>query len=155
MSSIERLIDQMGLIFQDRGEPRIAGRIFGLLLTEGDALSLQQISERLNVSRASVSTNARLLARRGAIRLTMRSGDRQDFYELNTTPYADIVAEMAKQALRQADTLRGFVAPIREESAGAARRVDDLAKALMQAGTMLGDWARANHKEQTIRKDQQ
>ena len=39
---------------QDRGEPRIAGRIFGLLLIEGQELSLQQISEQLGVSRASV-----------------------------------------------------------------------------------------------------
>src|SRR5690606_6748807 len=110
---------------QDGGDPRIAGRIFGLLIIEGRELSLQQISERLGVSRASVSTNARQLAKRGAIRLTAHAGDRQDFYELNNFPSVDVLGEMAERMARQAQAVRDFVEPIRQENEPAAERIED------------------------------
>ena len=76
---IENFIEMMGLIYQADGAPRIAGRIFGLLLVEDEPHSLQGIAERLQVSKASASTNARLLAEKGVIRLTTKPGVRQDF----------------------------------------------------------------------------
>ncbi|MCW5722868.1 MAG: hypothetical protein KIS86_17190, partial [Devosia sp.] len=41
-SAVDRFIDEMGLITQQDGGPRIAGRIFGLLIVEGRELSLNQ-----------------------------------------------------------------------------------------------------------------
>lgn len=154
MSATERFIEELGLLFQEQGQPRIAGRVLGLLVVEGHELSLQQISERLSVSRASVSTNARMLVKSGTIRLTAHAGDRQDFYEVNKAPYADMVAEMAERTMKQAARLRAFVEPIGAENKAASGRVDDLAQALEQASTLLTDWAAANQNDQKIRKDQ-
>jgi DNA-binding transcriptional regulator GbsR (MarR family) len=154
VSSSDRFIEIMGLMFQDGGDPRIAGRIFGLLIIEGRELSLQQISERLGVSRASVSTNARQLARRGAIRLTAHAGDRQDFYELNNFPSVDVVGEMADRMARQAKSVQDFVEPIRQESASAAERVEDLSRAFGHAAKLLGDWATTLRSDQTTRRGQ-
>lgn len=86
MSAVDRFVDELGLISQESGESRISGRIVGLLLVEGRELSLAEISERLGVSRASVSTNARLLLRRGVIRLTAHADNRRDYYELAAMP---------------------------------------------------------------------
>ena len=155
MSSADRFVEEMGLMFQDAGDPRIAGRIFGLLVIEGRELSLQQISERLGVSRASVSTNARQMAKRGTIRLTAHSGDRQDFYELNNFPSVDVIGEMAARVLRQAQAVQAFVEPIRAENISASDRVEDLSRAFAQAARLLGDWAAALHNDQTIRRDPQ
>ncbi len=154
MSSSDRFIEVMGLMFQDGGDPRIAGRIFGLLIIEGRELSLQQISERLGVSRASVSTNARQLAKRGAIRLTAHAGDRQDFYELNNFPSVDVLGEMAERMERQAQAVRDFIEPIRQENEPAAERVEDLSRVFDHAAELLGDWATKLRNDQTNRRGQ-
>lgn len=154
MQSSDRFIEAMGLIFQDGGDTRIAGRIFGLLVIEGHELSLQQLSERLGVSRASVSTNARQLVKRGAIRLTAHAGDRQNFYELNNFPSVDVINEMAERTLRQARAVQTFVEPIHQENIAASGRVRDLSTAFEQAARVLGEWASTLHNEQKIGKTQ-
>lgn len=153
MASVDRFIEEMGLMFQETGDPRISGRIFALLLIEGHELSLLQISDRLAVSRASVSTNARMLVKRGMIRRTAHSGDRQDFYELGEFPSVDMLGEMVERILRQAKTIQAFVAPIRLENAAASGRVEELSKAVGQSAKLLRDWAAALHEEK-ISKDQ-
>lgn len=153
MSSLERFVEEMGLMSQERGDPRIAGRIFGLLMVDGHALSLQQISEQLGVSRASVSTNARLLAKRGIVRLTARSGDRQDYYELVSFPHDDLLAGVAQQFAQHAQTIAAYVEPIRAEKPAAAERVAELSQFYEKSAAFLQSWALAVRDEQTTKKD--
>jgi DNA-binding transcriptional regulator GbsR (MarR family) len=87
MDEVEQtFVEGMGLISEEDGMPRIGGQIFGLLMLREDALSLDEIAAELQVSKASVSTNARLLTRMGAIERTSKPGDRRDFYRI--TPNA-------------------------------------------------------------------
>lgn len=74
-------IEDLSLIAEADGIPRIAGRIVGLLLVLHEPLSFDDIVEQIHVSRASVSTNTRLLESRGAIRRVSRLGERRDFFE--------------------------------------------------------------------------
>lgn len=152
MTSAEQFIDEMGLMFQETGDPRISGRIFGLLLIEGKELSLQQISERLEVSRASVSTNARQLAKRGMIRRSAHSHDRQDFYVIKDLLSADMLSEFVERLLRQAQIIQGFVVPIRSENPDASTRIADFSRAIGQSAKLLSDWAASLH-EDNISKD--
>jgi DNA-binding transcriptional regulator GbsR (MarR family) len=62
------------------GLPRIAGRIFGLLLLSENALSLDTIAESIGASKASASVNTRLLEQRGLIERVSLQGDRRDYY---------------------------------------------------------------------------
>ncbi len=81
MEEAERsFIEGMGLLSEEDGLPRTAGHIYGLLILREGSLSLEEIASELAVSKASVSTNARLLARMGVIERTSRPGDRRDFY---------------------------------------------------------------------------
>ncbi len=73
-------IESMGLMFKEDGLPRIAGRIHGLLLLSEEALSLDQMADELQVSKASTSTNARMLERMGLVERTGKPGDRRDYY---------------------------------------------------------------------------
>jgi DNA-binding transcriptional regulator GbsR (MarR family) len=50
-------IEKTGLISQAEGLPRIAGRVFGLLIFDGDMVSFGDLATRLQVSRASISTS--------------------------------------------------------------------------------------------------
>ena len=57
----ERFIEAMGLAHEEDRLPRIAGRLIGLLILSPDPVRFDHLAERLRVSRASISTNTRLL----------------------------------------------------------------------------------------------
>ena len=56
-----QLIERVGVLTEVEGLPRIAGRIFGLLLVTPGECSLDEMAEVLGVSKASISTDARRL----------------------------------------------------------------------------------------------
>jgi DNA-binding transcriptional regulator GbsR (MarR family) len=80
--SVERFIERMGLEAEADGLPRISGRVLGFLITSSNPASLEETAERLHVSRASVSTNCRLLEQLGAAERVTLPGDRKDYYTL-------------------------------------------------------------------------
>jgi len=141
MGAVDRFIDEMGIILQESGGSRISGRIFGLLLTEGKELSLLQISERLGVSRASVSTNARMLTRSGVLKLTTHAGDRQDYYQMAKFAYTDIIGDLSFRFRRYAQTLEPCAEDVRAEDKDAAARIDHLTSFYVQSADILDNWA--------------
>lgn len=78
----EQFIEKMGLLVEADGAPRISGRILGFLLLTPGECSLDDIADILQVSKGSVSTNARLLEGWGAVERTSRPGDRRDYYRI-------------------------------------------------------------------------
>lgn len=96
----EQFIERMGLILEADGAPRIAGRVLGLLLLEPRECSLDDIAEQLQVSKGSVSTNARLLETFGAIEKVTRPGDRRDYYRIADNMHVRIM-ERRLERMRQ------------------------------------------------------
>jgi DNA-binding transcriptional regulator GbsR (MarR family) len=78
-----RFTDRLAVLFENDGQPPIAGRIFALLLLSDDALSLDDLAGALGVSKASASTNARLLAQLGVVEQARRPGSRRDYYQIS------------------------------------------------------------------------
>ena len=87
IDGVARFVEQMGLSAQRDGVARIAGRLFGYFIVHGGPVSFAQLAKELQVSRASVSTNARTLAALGIIERVSRPGDRQDYYQLADAPF--------------------------------------------------------------------
>jgi len=83
----------MGLALEYDGLPRIAGRIFGLLLVSEDARSLDDLAAELRVSKASVSTNARMLEQRAVLERISRPGDRRDYYRVLPDLFSHTMAQ--------------------------------------------------------------
>ena len=81
----------MGLAAETDGLSRIAGRLFGALLLESEPRSLDDLAEQLDVSKASVSTEARRLLDRGVAERVSKPGDRRDYYALTPDFFAQIV----------------------------------------------------------------
>lgn len=77
-----QLIERVGMLSETEGLPRIAGRIFGLLLVTPGECSLDDMAEILGVSKASISTDARRLEQYGIVVRTSRPGDRRDYYAI-------------------------------------------------------------------------
>jgi DNA-binding transcriptional regulator GbsR (MarR family) len=133
-----RFIEQMGLIAQGHSLPRIAGRILGLLVLEGRPFGLRELAERLQVSRASVSTNARLLADLGVIGRIAKPGDRQDYYELGPDPYARLLKGVSRRMTAAHETIREADASIGALDEGAHQRLRELAAFYKAAADSLG-----------------
>ena len=87
----EKFIEGMGIVAQSDGLPRIAGRLIGLMVLEAGPFSFSDLATRLEVSRASISTNTRLLEDMGVIERIGRLGDRQDYFQLAKDPYAKLL----------------------------------------------------------------
>ena len=79
----ERFIERMAQLLESDGFARTAGRIFGLLLLTPGPLSQEELAERLQVSRGSVSQETRSLEKIGVIERVTRPGDRRAFYEVS------------------------------------------------------------------------
>jgi DNA-binding transcriptional regulator GbsR (MarR family) len=79
-SSLREFIESMGIYFERYGLPRIGGRILGLLMVADRPLSLDDMASTLHVSRASVSTNMRLIAASSLADHVSLPGDRRDYY---------------------------------------------------------------------------
>lgn len=77
---LDRFIEGMGVYFEQEGVPRIGGRILGLLLASQGPLSAEQMASRLKVSRASISTNIRMLTASGLVEKMAFLDHRHTFY---------------------------------------------------------------------------
>lgn len=81
-ASVEEFVERMGLMLEAEGMPRIAGRLFGFLIIHEEAFSLDELAEQLQVSKASISTNARQLEAHGVLERISSPGDRRDYYRM-------------------------------------------------------------------------
>lgn len=85
--------------------PRIAGRLFGFLMLHEGSCSLDELAAQLQVSKASVSTNARMLEQRGILERTSAPGDRRDFYRMDPNAWSRVL----EVGQRRWETLRGVL----------------------------------------------
>src|SRR4026208_2437493 len=90
---IADFVERMGLALESDGLPRIAGRIFGLLLVSEDCRALDDLAAALGVSKGSGSTNARLLEQRGVLERNSRPSDRRDYYRIPPDLFSHTMAQ--------------------------------------------------------------
>ena len=90
-------IEKTGLVTQAEGLPRIAGRVFGMLIYDGDVVSFGALATKLQVSRASISTSIRILEERGLVKRVTKPGERQDYFRLAPNPYATMLEGIQKR----------------------------------------------------------
>ena len=63
------------------GLPRSIGEIYGLLFISQESLSLDDLVERLQISKGSASQGLRMLKNLGAVREVENSADRRTYYQ--------------------------------------------------------------------------
>ena len=119
-------IEKSGLISQAEGLPRIAGRVFGLLIFDGEMVSFGALATRLQVSRASISSSIRLLEERGLIKRMAKPGERQDFFQLAPNPYATMLEGIQKRTQSTRDDIADTIASLPSD-ADAVERLKEYA----------------------------
>ena len=88
----QQFVEKLGLMFERMGATRTAGRMTGLLLVADHPLSLAEMSELLQLSKASMSTNARMAEQIGMVKRVSIPGDRRDFYEILPGSFENMLA---------------------------------------------------------------
>lgn len=77
----QHFIEEVGLMFETLGMPRMAGRIFGwLLIAEPPYQSPGELADMLQASKGSISTMTRLLTQLSLIERVALPGQRRDYY---------------------------------------------------------------------------
>ena len=90
------------------GFPRIAAELKVLLLLTPGPMSLGEMARRLEVSKASISTNIRILERWKLVRRVYHRGERRNFYEARGNPWeiaSEVVSTILKTHLTEFEAL--------------------------------------------------
>lgn len=96
-------VEEVGLMFELVGLPRMSGRIFGwLLISDPPQQSTQELAEVLQASKGSISTMTRFLIQLGLIERVSIPGERRDYFQIK--PHA--WTQMTKQRITQITAFR-------------------------------------------------
>ena len=120
-------IEKIGMIAQNEGLPRIAGRVLATLVYDGERASFGALAERLEVSRGSISSSVRLLEDRQIIKRVAKPGDRQDYFELAEDAFVTLIETSALRARRAYKDIAGTLAKLPLSESGPHGRLKDYA----------------------------
>ena len=100
----KHFIEDVGLLFEEGGHPRMAGRILGcLLISDPPYLSTTELAELLQASKGSLSTMTRFLLQMGLIERVGLPGQRRDYFRIKSGAWTQLVRQTVYElsALRQ------------------------------------------------------
>jgi DNA-binding transcriptional regulator GbsR (MarR family) len=88
----KHFIEDMGLLLEEGGLPRMAGRILGwLLICDPPHQSTKELAEVLHASKASISTMTRLLIQLGVIERVGLPGLRRDHFRIKPGGWSQMI----------------------------------------------------------------
>jgi DNA-binding transcriptional regulator GbsR (MarR family) len=100
----ERFVEDLGLLFDQMGGGPMMGRVFGaLLLADPPELSADDLVNRLEASRSSISQATRMLVQAGLIERRRRRGARRDYFRVKPGAWDAMVRRRVRalSALRE------------------------------------------------------
>lgn len=77
----DRFIEGIGRLATSVGVSRVIGQLYAMLFLSDKPLCLDDMVERLKISKGNASLNIRRLERLGVVKKVWVKGDRKDFYE--------------------------------------------------------------------------
>lgn len=99
----QHFVEDVGLLFETVGFPRMAGRVFGwLLISKPPHQSPGELAEVLQASKGSISTMTRLLEQLGLIERVSLPGQRRDYFRIKLNAWS----ELSKRRMDQITAFR-------------------------------------------------
>lgn len=123
----EQFILEWGRMSSNWGINRTMAQIHALLFVSGVPLEVNEIMDRLQISRGNASMNLRELMDWGIVRRFRQPGDRKDVYISDTDPYQMFLRVVRERKRREldptADAIREVLAMMPPEDGGEDARV--------------------------------
>jgi DNA-binding transcriptional regulator GbsR (MarR family) len=149
---VAHFVEQLGLFFEAQGLSRTPGRLMGLLLVKPNPLSLDAMAELLQLSKASISTNIRLLEHYGLVERISLPGDRRDHYQLGSDPWERVTAISIERAQRMISIANEGLCALSKEDVEARHRLEEMRRfysfLVKEARDLLQIW-RDEHQPDT------
>jgi HTH-type transcriptional regulator, glycine betaine synthesis regulator len=115
----DQFILEWGRMSSSWGINRTMAQIHALLFVTGEALEVNEIMDRLQISRGNASMNLRELMDWGIVRRFRPPGDRKDVYVSETDPFQMFLRVVRERKRREidptADAIREVLAKLPEE----------------------------------------
>lgn len=138
----DQFILEWGRMSSSWGINRTMAQIHALLFVTGVPLEVNEIMQRLQISRGNASMNLRELMDWGIVRRFRRPGDRKDTYISETDPYQMFIRVVRERKRREidptADAIRECLqrVPIKGDS-GQAKTMHERLSALLEIFDLL------------------
>ncbi len=104
----ESIMDKFGIYFDEIGLSKTYGRLFGFFISTNEPTSMNQLVEKLQISKSTASVEIRRLLSMGAIEKVLLSDSRADFFQLKK----NIWAQNLKQKIRDIRKLKSIIEEI-------------------------------------------
>ncbi|MFN3554535.1 MAG: GbsR/MarR family transcriptional regulator [Bacteroidales bacterium] len=101
-------IEESGLLFEAIGMTRMAGRILGyLMVTDKEMVSFDELTQVLQASKSSISTNVKSCIIVGFVKPVTTPGDRKTYYMLSPDiSWVDLFEKRTQQLVLFSNLLR-------------------------------------------------
>ncbi|MGH8903950.1 MAG: GbsR/MarR family transcriptional regulator [Egibacteraceae bacterium] len=119
--------DDIGLLYEDLGHPRIWGRVLGwLLVCEPAYQSAEGLGTALRASRGSVSTTTRSLIRAGLVERQTIPGDRRTYYRIRPGAWKTVFEHQKQTTIRLRQLAERGLELLNDEPRERRHRLDEL-----------------------------
>ena len=96
----EEFVEEVGVIYESVGRPRLEGRFAALLLTRSEPLSLSDAARRLGTAKSALSKIANDMVARGDLKREGRYSTREHLYQLVDHSYIRDLRERTSASRR-------------------------------------------------------
>ncbi len=114
----ESMLEGLGQLADYFGYNKVMGKMYGALLLSPRAMSLDDMMEHLDVSKASVSMNMRMLENLGIVREVWVRGDRKKYYEAESDFWKILTNVLGSREMRDVnqalEVIEANIADLRE-----------------------------------------
>lgn len=111
---LQSLIASYAEAYQNAGHPSLMGKMVALLLASPEPLSLDDITEQLQMSKGPVSQIARKLKEHHLIEKVWIPGERKDFYAATDDIFGQAFANYARSMRKNTRMAESFLQQIEE-----------------------------------------
>ncbi|MBX3080516.1 MAG: ArsR family transcriptional regulator [Anaerolineae bacterium] len=117
----DSMLEGLGQLADYFGYNKAMGKMYGALLLSPEPMSLDDLMAHLDVSKASVSMNMRMLENMGMVREAWVRGDRRKYYEAESDLWTILTNVLGSRELRDVNqalnVLESNISDLRESAA--------------------------------------
>ncbi len=128
----DRFIDAWGRMGSVWGISRTMAEVHALLFVTGEAMCMDELMDRLRISRGNASMSLRALLEWGVVSKTHKDGERRDFYTAEQDVWAMFRAILRERVKREVEPLLESLGEVRELNPSGGKNAPESARELDQ-----------------------